>query len=458
MSIKSNSYIGFHAGAFFKRIKMDGKFLGELKVNNFDINKKLAVNPDAYAILELLDSGKSVGECSGELAGRFNAKKEEMEKVVVQVIQTFVDNGVADVFPSTPPHLNQIPEALDFPYDYYIDAFSTELLSTCNLKCLHCYGSFDPSRKEVISKETAFDILDQLRDLHCSDISFTGGEVLMHPDFLDILRYTRKYNFKTSFLTNGTLITPELVQELKRIGYFEIQVSLDADNPEVHDAFRGVPGAFDKAFAGIKMLREADFPVAIGFILNQTNKQCLDPIHKIVRELGINLRVGPLLKYGNCAVNADSLYVDHQSFYDIMYDVHQRNPDAETEQANRELEADGSLARKADYIPRCAAGKGKIAVKANGDVIPCEILPVNDTFYMGNIYKNSIREISVAYDCEGKIGDLNALSLEPCNECAHVNTCKAGCFAASYAEYGKIDILDPFTCIRNRVINNEPWP
>lgn len=458
MTIESSSYIGLHPESFLKRIQLDGKFLGQLQVNNFDIRKKIAINPDAYKILEILDRGKTVSECAAELANRFQKEKDMMETVVIQIVQTFVDNGVAQVLSAPPTHQGLVPEVLEFPYDYYLDAFSIELLSTCNLRCLHCYGSFDPTRKEVISKESTIDLLNQLKALHCSDISFTGGEVLLHPDFLDILRYTQKLNFKTSFLTNGTLLTREWVQELKRIGYFEIQVSLDAHVPEVHDAFRGVPGAFDKAFAAIKMLREEGFPTAIGFILNQTNKHCLDPIHEIVRELGVNLRIGPLLKYGNCAVNSDSLYLDHQAFYDIMHDAHLRNPDAEMEQANRDLEADDNLARNSDYIPRCAAGKGKIAVKANGDVIPCEILPVNERFYMGNIYENSIHDISVGYDCEGKLGDLNALALEPCGKCAHVGTCKAGCFAASYSEFGEIDIPDPFTCIRNKVINNEPWP
>jgi radical SAM protein with 4Fe4S-binding SPASM domain len=458
MTITPNSYIGFHPKSYFKRIQLDGKFVGDLQIYDFDFSKQIHINPDAYEILELLDKGDTVGDTARQLAKSYDMEPEEMEETIIPIIQKFVDEGVANVLSTPSTHLGLIPGVLDFPYDYFINAFSSELLSGCNLKCRHCYGSFDSSDNHIIAKEKAIDILDQLRELHCSDISFTGGEVLLHPDFLDILRHAQKHNFKTSFLTNGTLLTQEIVQELKQIGYFEIQISLDADNPEVHDAFRGVPGAFDKAFAGLRMLRDAGFTLAIAFVLNQTNKQCLEAMDKVAKEFDAHLKVGPLLRYGNGAVNADPLYIDHQHFYEIFHDIHKRNPAVEMEHANRELEVEDKVTEKPDYIPRCAAGKGKIALKANGDIIPCEILPDRDIFRMGNIYQNTIRDISIAYDRDALIGDLNALSLDQCSDCSHVATCKAGCFAASLAEYDKIDILDPFTCIRTKVTNNEPWP
>lgn len=458
MTVTPRAYIEFHPKSYFKRIQLDGKFVGDLQIYDFGLRKQIHINPDAYEIFELLDKGMTVGGTASQLAKSYGMRQEEMEQTIIPLIQRFVDEKVAEVSSTPPKRQGLVPEVLDFPYDYFVNAFSSELLSGCNLKCRHCYGSFDSADHHIISKETAIDILDQLRDLHCSDISFTGGEVLLHPDFFDILRHAQKHNFKTSFLTNGTLLTQEIVQELKQIGYFETQISLDADNPDVHDAFRGVPGAFDKAFAGAQMLRDAGFTLAIAFVLNQTNKQCLEAMDKVAKELGALLKVGPILRYGNGAVNADPLYIDHQSFYQLFYDVHKRNPGVEIEHANRELEVEDKVSKQPDYIPRCAAGKGKIALKANGDIIPCEILPDRDIFRMGNIYQNSIRDISTSYDRDALIGDLNALSLDQCSECAHVAICKGGCFAASLAEYDKMDILDPFTCIRTKVTHNEPWP
>jgi hypothetical protein len=55
---------------------------------------------------------------------------------------------------------------------------------------------------------------------------------------------------------NGTLITPENAREMKASGIQRCSISIDAPSAG-HDAFRGVPGAFDKALRGIGYLKDA---------------------------------------------------------------------------------------------------------------------------------------------------------------------------------------------------------
>jgi MoaA/NifB/PqqE/SkfB family radical SAM enzyme len=89
-------------------------------------------------------------------------------------------------------------------------------------------------------------IEQKLRTIGPMIVSIGGGEPLLHPELLDIIRILKQNNFPV-MICNGWYITPELARELFRAGLYEISVSLDFSSPEKHDGLRGVPGAFDQA-------------------------------------------------------------------------------------------------------------------------------------------------------------------------------------------------------------------
>lgn len=60
-----------------------------------------------------------------------------------------------------------------------------ELLTQCNLKCKHCY--IPENSQYYLDKETVFDILSQLRDLGVLTVYFTGGEIFLRKDLLEIV-------------------------------------------------------------------------------------------------------------------------------------------------------------------------------------------------------------------------------------------------------------------------------
>ena len=118
--------------------------------------------------------------------------------------------------------MNQLCDALD-PYDLLVkktmDKFipfklDWELTYRCNLKCAHCYQT-GLSYGEELSTKKIYSILDELASLGCLYITFTGGEILLRKDFLDIAQYARKKNFALRLFTNGTLIDPGTADKIK---------------------------------------------------------------------------------------------------------------------------------------------------------------------------------------------------------------------------------------------------
>ena len=71
--------------------------------------------------------------------------------------------------------------------------------------------------------------------------------------------------------TNRTLITPKAAKRLKELGFVYVGVSLDSIDERFHDAFRGAPGSFAAALAGIKNALVAGLDVGLRFTVTAEN-------------------------------------------------------------------------------------------------------------------------------------------------------------------------------------------
>ncbi|MDR3075981.1 MAG: radical SAM protein, partial [Synergistaceae bacterium] len=102
------------------------------------------------------------------------------------------------------------PDTSEFLYDYFkqnpkIFSFQMELTSRCNEKCRHCYL---PGARDMRDMETslALSLLDQAAEDGTLGLTLSGGECLLHKDFIPILEYARKRDFSISILSNVTLL------------------------------------------------------------------------------------------------------------------------------------------------------------------------------------------------------------------------------------------------------------
>ena len=144
-------------------------------------------------------------------------------------------------------------------------SFYLYLTSGCNLMCRHCWiqPRFDngrPDPQDCINPESLFAAVKEAKTLGLASVKLTGGEPLLHPHFRDIAAGLTALDLSLNMETNGTLLTPELARWLKnstKIGF--VSVSLDDCEPDAHDAFRGVRGAFDAAVRGLDCLSEAGY-------------------------------------------------------------------------------------------------------------------------------------------------------------------------------------------------------
>jgi 12,18-didecarboxysiroheme deacetylase len=157
----------------------------------------------------------------------------------------------------------------------------------CNLRCVHCYShSRNESYEGELTTKEAEALIDSLGKFKVPVLLFSGGEPLMRPDLFPLIRRARSVGLRAVISTNGTLITEKAAAELFDIGISYVGVSLDGLR-DVNDRFRGVPGAFERALAGIRNCIKTGVKVGLRFTINKRNVGEIPGIFRLLEEENI---------------------------------------------------------------------------------------------------------------------------------------------------------------------------
>lgn len=172
------------------------------------------------------------------------------------------------------------------------------ILRRCNLACRMCYAnSYNKDFEGELSLEECIKNIDDLKKANVPALILSGGEPLLHPHFFEIAEYAKKQKFYLSLSSNGILITPEVAQRLKEIGFDYVGVSLDGIG-EIHDHIRGEKGAFDKSVIGIKNAVKEGLKVGIRTTLTHTNAHQIEDMLELCLKIGVGKFYLSHLNYG----------------------------------------------------------------------------------------------------------------------------------------------------------------
>lgn len=144
----------------------------------------------------------------------------------------------------------------------------TQLVVTrrCNLACGYC-NEFDKKSKPV-PYETLCRVIDKLVKLGTITLELTGGEPLLHPRLVDVLLYARSVGIpRLRLITNGFLLTPEIIRAFNDVGLYQLSISVDG----VHGNKRTAK-VIDNLREPLSLLKEhAKFRVQLGAVLGSTD-------------------------------------------------------------------------------------------------------------------------------------------------------------------------------------------
>jgi len=305
-----------------------------------------------------------------------------------------------------------------------------EITRRCNLKCVHCYADADDCHfDDELSFAQFSQVLEDGRELGIRELSLTGGEVFLHPDFLKIIDTGLEKNFHVRFVTNATLLTDHLLDELCIRPIKMITVSLDSINPHIHDEIRG-SGSNKAAIEGIAKLRNAGFKISIITAFSSINICEFDPLLKYCIENDFDWQVQLTSAKGRChkgiTLSPEEYYRLGQKVASAYVDDLPINIIPMDDLATFSLFPPLNIL-SSTWQQMCTGGLLNIFVRANGDVTPCSALAFPESI-VGNLHHDSLKDICIEERCKSNLSWLSPENLTgACQGCTFIDKCRGGC-------------------------------
>src|SRR5207249_11090971 len=300
--------------------------------------------------------------------------------------------------------------ASGFPRPYVI---SWNLTYRCNLACEHCYldaggtprvGTENFADRSELGTEECFRVIDEIAAFapECLTI-LTGGEPLLRRDILEIVRRAAERGLWVVVGTNGVSITETLATRLAEAGARGLSLSLDALDPDRHDRFRKVRGAWRNTVEGAEILNRTGLPFIVQTTAGSHNLGELEAIadfaHGRLAAKVWNLYF--LVPTGRGQFVSDITPAQYDEVLASLYRI-QRKYDRrmlvnakcaphfiKTVLENAGAERDPVFRTYSGGAGGCPAGTHYSGIRPNGDVTPCPYLPV----FAGTLRGASLRDL-----------------------------------------------------------------
>jgi MoaA/NifB/PqqE/SkfB family radical SAM enzyme len=198
-----------------------------------------------------------------------------------------------------------------------------ELTYLCNLQCPYCYLGQDRVKQELTTQQW-FDVIDQIP--FYSFVTLVGGEPLIRKDFIPILERTAKKTFgKLNVVTNGILITDEIIDAFIRTKMMLLSVSLDGYG-ENHDKNRAKEGIFDKIITNLENLnakkgKNGKPMVDIKTIVLEDNLDDLPKLYKLCQDMNFDFLSISFLRNNDLKQNPNLRESFGEEFYAKKYPI-----------------------------------------------------------------------------------------------------------------------------------------
>ena len=355
-----------------------------------------------------------------------------------------------------PPGLMPSPRSVDIA-----------ITGRCNLHCKYCFYADEMVALSDLPTERWLAFFEELGKLAVQRVTLTGGEAFTRPDLFQLIDGIIANRMRYSILSNGTLITEKVLEQFavgkRRLRLDYIQISIDGSRAEIHNKSR--PNSFERALRGLRLLKEANFPVAVRVTVNRYNVDDLENIARLLLEdVGLSgFSTNEAFPMGSGRCSGESVILtrhQRQRAMDTLLALSERYDGRISAQAGplalarQFAEIEARLARGETEMP----GRGKLAscggvfqkvdIQHDGTIVPCHLLP---TLKMGVIGVDNLQEAWLHHPAINIVRQRRSIpirSLPTCRDCPYAGFCNGGCPGTAMIQTGELNSRNPMSCYR----------
>ncbi len=341
-----------------------------------------------------------------------------------------------------------------------------DITNRCNLRCKYC--SHFTSAGDVgqdLPNEEWLKFFEELNRCAVMNICIQGGEPFYRKDLPELIEGIVKSRMRFNILSNGTLVTDEMAAFLVSTDRCDgVQVSIDGSDALTHDAFRG-ESSFVRAMEGIEHLKKHSVSVFVRVTIHRENVNDLEAIARFLLEdlrlLSFSTNSASFM--GLCRRNAEEVQLtvlERSLAMETLLKLSKKyngrisanaGPLAEArnwlkmERARREGKV-GLVGR--GYLTSCGGPMSKIAVRADGVMVPCIQLSHME---LGRINQDDLRKIWQNHPELQRLRERCNIPLsdfEFCQGCDYIPYCTGNCPALASTILGEENHPSPDACLR----------
>lgn len=254
------------------------------------------------------------------------------------------------------------------------DHISYEITNVCQLRCKHCFNSYDNFKKNAVQftdTQLMRDLFKKCKSLNVQSIFLTGGECQLHPEFEGIIKHALSCFNRVTVATNGYQQLSNMVLNEIKGKNISFQISIDG-NDQYHDYFRGRKESYKKALDNIKNLCKVGIEVQVAYTLHSENISYLEDEIIKLKDIGVVVvNLGNVTRQGN----ADANNLQPLLFTEFMNLSSKIAKKYSTDKFRVGLEDGITLALEKVQnnceLNKCGAGVKIIHIKPNFSVVPC---------------------------------------------------------------------------------------
>ena len=200
-----------------------------------------------------------------------------------------------------------------------------EVTRACAYACLHCRADAQHKRDpRELSTAEAKDLALRLAEFGNKPILvFTGGDPMMRPDLFELIEYATEQGLRCSLTPTATALpTRERLKKAQAAGIKRIALSLDAPRAEVHDAFRKVPGSWQRTMDILHRAHDAGLSVQVNTTVAKHNVDILEEMVPFIQEVGaVQWSVFFLVPTGRAMAEQMISPEHHERVFNWLYDL-----------------------------------------------------------------------------------------------------------------------------------------
>jgi MoaA/NifB/PqqE/SkfB family radical SAM enzyme len=271
----------------------------------------------------------------------------------------------------------------------------------CNVKCRYCeYWRLKHYVPEMTIEEWRSALISIKDFVGSFSINFSGGEPFIKPGFIDLLGWCNHNDISAGVTTNGSALTQRNAAAVVASDPFNVNISVDAPNAEVHDYLRGYPGLFEKLSKGISyLINERDrqgkrFPINIKPTVNSKNFRLMPELIEWAMTIGAScVQLQPMDRW--TPETYEELWIEEadlpefEQVVETLIEMQRSGAPILTPPNILRLFPDNFRGKKAPkHVLPCRVGMRDFFIRTDGQVQVCVHWPS-----IGNIREQSARDI-----------------------------------------------------------------